>query len=543
MEAKNLPQSVRDWMHEIEANVVADNERMVQFCDKLEHYADENNEIFLKGFSLFFRGFNRYLNAQLEQGMEELSIALNYLISSQAWGMAAHTYNSMGNIADFQGDISLAIDCYIKGLTLSRKHGIPNMEYNIRTNIANVYIGLESYEDALRMLLECNRLLEQGLEMPTGPQLAALANITNCYIRLNETNKAEEHLEELRKLCNAEPSTKNQLLIYILETQLYHAAGKFDARDAAIEGLESLELKSIDVYDALTELCRHAMLLLETGKLTSFLLLVNRIESLAESPNVEKRILDLRLKYFKQIGDSDKLADMALKYHEVNELRDKERNKIVSHNIITRMRLDVEESRRKEVELSNLQLKQKSERDALTGMNNRHKLNELAELAFSKAHLNRTPLTIEILDIDCYKEFNDTYGHQAGDECLVRIAEAIRSMEEYAGVHTARYGGDEFVLIYEEYSKADVEKMAQRLKDKVFNLNIEHKNSCISDRVTISQGLFHRIPSDENKTWDFLYGADMALYGVKKRSKNAFYIGTSFEDVRIYGRGENQKTQ
>ena len=140
-------------------------------------------------------------------------------------------------------------------------------------------------------------------------------------------------------------------------------------------------------------------------------------------------------------------------------------------------------------------------------------------------------LTIEILDIDCYKEFNDNYGHQAGDDCLVRIAEAIRSMEQYSGVHTARYGGDEFVIIYEEYSLRDVERLAQRLQDAIYNLNIEHKYSNVSDRVSISQGLFHRVPTESNKVWDFLYCADMVLYGVKSRGKNAFHIDTSFDII------------
>ena len=166
-------------------------------------------------------------------------------------------------------------------------------------------------------------------------------------------------------------------------------------------------------------------------------------------------------------------------------------------------------------------------------MNNRYKLNELSELAFHKAYVNGTPLTVEILDIDCYKEFNDNYGHQAGDDCLIRIADAIRSMEEYNGVHTARYGGDEFVIIYEEYSRKDVEKMAQRLHDKIYNLNVEHKHSKVSDRVTISQGLFHKIPSGLNKTWDFLYGADMALYIAKSLGKNNYHIGYDFEEVRV----------
>ena len=534
MPVTKYPDYIHEWMTVIEQNVVADNDKMVQYCDKLEQYAEENNEGFLKGFSLFYRGFNRYLNAQLEQGMEDLSSALNLLISSQAWGMAAHTYNSMGNIADFQGDISLAIDCYIKGLTLAKEHNIPSMEYNVRTNIANVYIGLDAYEDAAAMLLECERLLESNLKdtMPMAPQLAANANITNCYIRMGEPDKARISLDRLKVMCENDSSTTNLLLIYVLETQLFHATGETEKRDAAIRSLETLELRSMDVYDALSELSRHAELLLEINKFDQFLDLINRIQTLAESPNIEKRILDLQLKYYMKIEDQQKLAEMAMKYYVASEQREEERNKIVSHNIITRIRLDKEESRRKEVEISNLQLKQKSERDALTGMNNRYKLNELAELAFHRAYLNGTPLTVEILDIDCYKEFNDTYGHQAGDDCLVRIAEAIRSLEEYTGVHTARYGGDEFVIIYEEYSKADVEKMAQRLKNKIQALNIEHKSSLVSNCVTISQGLFQMIPVDSSKIWDYLYGADMALYQVKAKGKNNFHLATEFESVR-----------
>ena len=534
MRERNFPQYVRDWMLEIETNVMNDNDRMVEFCDMIDQYATENNDIFLKGFSLFYRGFNKYINAQLEQGMEVLSSALNYLISTESWELVANAYNSMGNISDFQGDISLAIDCYLKGLSLAIEYSIPKMEYNLRTNIANVYIGLGSFENAVSMLLDCERLRKNGLTVPPGPMLAATANLINCYIHLNETDNAEERLEYLRQTCKTEPSTINTLLLCILEAQLYHATGNTEALDAVCNTLYELKLGSIDVYDALNELSLHAQLLLEIERYDDFHALMKRLEEQADSPNVEKKLLDLQMKYCRKIGDHAALAKKALKFYEVSELREQERNKIVSHNIITRMRLDEEAQKRQEVERSNLMLKQKSERDALTGMNNRYKLNEIAELAFHRAQLNGTPLTIEILDIDCYKEYNDNYGHQAGDECLVRIADAIRSMEEYNGVHTARYGGDEFVIIYEEHTQKDVERMAQRLHDKVHELNIEHKFSKVSDRISISQGLFHRVPTDGNKIWDFLYCADMVLYGVKTSGKNSFKLENSFENIPRY---------
>lgn len=534
MRERNFPQYVRDWMLEIETNVMKDNDRMVVFCDKIDQYAMEHNDLFLKGYSLFYRGFNKYINAQLEQGMEVLSTALNYLISTESWELVANAYNSMGNISDFQGDISLAIDCYLKGLSLAIEYGITKMEYNLRTNIANVYIGLGSFEHAVAMLLDCERLRKSGLAIPPGPMLAATANLINCYIHLGETAKAEERLEALRKTCKNEPSTINTLLLCILEAQLHHATGNTDALNTVCNTLYNLKLNSIDVYDALNELSLHAELLLEIGRYNDFHALMKRLEEQADSPNVEKKLLDLQMKYCRKIGDHATLAKKALQFYEVSELREQERNKIVSHNIITRMRLDEEAQKRQEVERSNLMLKQKSERDALTGMNNRYKLNELAELAFHRAQLNGTPLTVEILDIDCYKEYNDNYGHQAGDDCLIRIADAIRSLEEYNGVHTARYGGDEFVIIYEEHAQKEVERMAQRLHDRVYELNIEHKFSKVSDRISISQGLFHRVPTDGNKIWDFLYCADMVLYGVKNSGKNSFKLENSFAAIPRY---------
>ena len=542
MKVRTFPEHVRQWMLEIEKNVMADNDRMVEFCDKLDQYAHEKNDAFLKGYSLFYRGFNKYLNAQLEQGMEVLSTALNHLISAEAWELVANAYSSMGNISYFQGDISLAIDCYLKGLALAIEYNITKMEYNIRTNIANAYIGLGSYEQALTMLLECDHLIDRGTNPDHGPHLAATANMVNCYIHLGMTENADKRLDILRKNCTDNPSVINSLLCYVFEAQIHHAAGNTPALIDTCNALCNLNLGNIDVYDALNELSLHARLLLEIGRNDDFQSLIRRLEGQADSPNVEQALLDLQIAYYRKIGDHANLAKKALRYYEVNELREQERNKIVSHNIVTRMRLDEEARMRQEIERSNLLLKQKSEHDALTGMNNRYKFNEISELAFHKAQLNSTPLTVEFLDIDCYKEFNDNYGHQAGDECLIRIADAIRSMEEYTGIHTARYGGDEFVIIYEEYSRRDVERMAQRLQEKIYSLNIEHKFSKVSDRVTVSQGLFHRIPSVENKIWDFLYCADMVLYGVKNGGKNNFHLDTSFDAIPHYNTATKKNT-
>ena len=534
MQERTVPQYVQEWMAEIEKNVMTDSKRLDEYCDKLDQYANENDDNALKGHSLFYRGFNKYANAQFEQGMESISASLNYLISAESWRLVGNAYNAMGNIADFQGDTSLAIDCYLKGLSVAIEHNITKLEYTFRTSLSNIYLGLGSYENAIAMLEDCDRLREKDPAIPLDPVVVATANMVSGYLHMGELDKAEEKLNALREINVSDPSNLNTLLLCTLESQFYHLSGNDEALDAVLIKLGSLNPDNIDIFDAFNELIHEAKLLLEVGKINEFNVLLRRLEEQVDSPNIEQKILDLQMMYYKKIGDDEKLAQTAIKLCEVSKQCDLERNKIVNHNITTRMRLEDEERKRKEMEKSNFLLKQKSEHDALTGLNNRYKLNEIAELAFHKAQSSGSPLAVEILDIDCYKEYNDNYGHQAGDVVLVCIADALRSLEENAGVYTARYGGDEFVIIYENYSAEEVERMAQLLQNKIYDLNIEHKFSKVTDRVSISQGLFHQIPEGINKPWDFLHSADMVLYGVKKRGKNNYHLETSFAGVTQY---------
>ena len=537
---ENYPEHVQEWMAKIEENVVTDSDLLMQYCGKLERYASEVRSDHLNGFSMFFRGYGYYMLGKLDESMAALSSALNFLVTGDDWFMIARTYNSMGNIADFQGDLSLAIDCYCKGLVISREHGLDILTYSIISNLSNIHIALGETEHAMKMLLECEQLDEAGFDAPLHSRLVIHANLTACHIRMGQPDKAKAYFAKLQEDCRNSPIDASRVTLYILSAELYHALGNTGERDAAITALSAMELQASTVFDALSELYRHALLLLELDKLEEFNVLLKQIEDRAESPNVEKLVLQLYMKYYEKIGDREKCARTAIQFYKIDELHEGMRNKVISHNIKTRIHLDEESAIRKETERLNTQLKQKSEHDPLTGMHNRYKLNELFEHAFHRAYMSGVPLTVEILDIDCYKQFNDNYGHQKGDECLVQVADAIRSMEEYPNVFTARYGGDEFVIIYENYSRDDVEKMVRILQNKIHALNIEHKFSSAGDRVTISQGLFHRIPVGGNKTWDFLHCADLALYGVKRRGKNSYYIGTSLKQVREYSKNEKK---
>lgn len=533
MDVKNYPEAVREWMEVIRLSTAKDEARLMEYCNKLTSYAEDTGSDFLKGYCFFYRGFHAYLGGHLTSAMELLNDALKYLSPSEQWQVIAHCHNVMGNIAGFQGDTSLAIDCYMKSLRIAREHDLPAIEFKVRTNIANIQMSLNDPRNAMEMLLIGDKMVADGVRVAPAQRMVALANLTVCAMQLGDLERSTRYLMQLRALMEGkEPNMQGKIILCILETQYHHYMKDFAARDRVINVLNELDYKAMDIYDALTELNSHAQFLLEIGAYDAFHALINHMEHLTDSPKVRHYVLALRLEYCRRVDDVETYSALAVQYYDIAQKREEERNRIASSNIVTRIRLDEEEARRREIELSNLVLKERSEHDALTGLYNRYRLNELSEEAFQRAYLSNRPLTVEILDIDCYKMFNDNYGHHAGDECLVKIASAIRSMEEFPRVHAARYGGDEFVLVYEEYSVDEIAEMAQTLQSRILELNIEHKYSTVCERITVSQGLFHHVPTALNKLWDFMYCADMALYIVKNTTKDGYYIGTSAKAVQ-----------
>ena len=192
--------------------------------------------------------------------------------------------------------------------------------------------------------------------------------------------------------------------------------------------------------------------------------------------------------------------------------------------------LDVRESlerankKRREIEAANIRLQEKSETDALTRLANRFRLNDYLDQVFEKSLANQTPLAMEILDIDYFKQYNDNYGHQAGDECIKRIAKQLELMQNDR-IFCARYGGDEFIILYQNMTEEEVSHAAEGLRERIIDLAISHAYSKTMPIVTISQGICYDIPKDDTKSWDFLHAADAMLYHVKKKSRNDLALG------------------
>lgn len=161
--------------------------------------------------------------------------------------------------------------------------------------------------------------------------------------------------------------------------------------------------------------------------------------------------------------------------------------------------------------------------DGLTQVANRRRFDRYLCHKYQQL-LDKSALGILMCDIDYFKLFNDTYGHQAGDECLQRIAATIQASVRQDEDLVARYGGEEFVVILCNTSEVEAVRVAQRICAQVQNLHVPHDRSPLHE-VTISVGISCQIPSSICSSEQLISQADRALYQAKSIGRNqAVYL-------------------
>jgi len=173
--------------------------------------------------------------------------------------------------------------------------------------------------------------------------------------------------------------------------------------------------------------------------------------------------------------------------------------------------------------------------DGLTGVANRRRLDETLEEEWRRAMRERTPLALLMIDVDCFKLYNDTYGHLGGDDCLRRVAQAILPIPVRGGDLVARYGGEEFAVLLPNTEAAGAAEMAEQIRFAVEALGLEHERNP-HRVVTISVGCSAVVPTPGSGPQTLIHGADRALYLAKQNGRNRAIVG----DFAAAGRAEEK---
>jgi len=177
-----------------------------------------------------------------------------------------------------------------------------------------------------------------------------------------------------------------------------------------------------------------------------------------------------------------------------------------------------------ELELLRQELEELSFKDSLTGLANRRMLDQVLEREWGEARRHCQTLSLILFDIDYFKQYNDSYGHFKGDECLRQVADILQASATRARDFAARMGGEEFVLVLPQTGAESALTVARRCFAKLAEAGIRHPASPVAERLTLSCGVGSCAPDVQDTLDAFLERVDQALYRAKNGSRNCIEV-------------------
>lgn len=443
------------------------------------------------------------------------------------------SYNMMGAVSDTQDNRVAALNYFFQGLRYAEKYGLAYERGMTNFNIGFVLFRMKRYEEAARYYESSIRFYRQAEDNFYRSYNIALGmqHLGSCYLKLGRNQDAFDLLNEIDSMFRSAPERSYPHL----------NIASFRAECAAAEGKKQLFLdylrqviqiidrgedigEEADNMESLVELLAR----FEEYEQMDWVFDVLEKKGLNDTPMLYMSLYPYRSESLLRRGMTEKYINYTVTYFDAYEKDRKNHRQGMARIMELQDQLRAVEQEQARMSDANRQLEAIALYDSMTKLANRTRINEYMSQKFEEAQKKGHMLGVEILDIDNFKNYNDTYGHLQGDKCIEAVAGVLRGLER-DNIFCGRYGGDEFMVIYSSITLEEIERTAEKIQDEVRQLRIPHEKSTCSDVVTVSQGLFAGVPNKYSREWDFNSMADEALYEAKGRGKNCYCVKTKAE--------------
>ena len=384
------------------------------------------------------------------------------------------------------------------------------------------YLSLRQDGSSYHSIVFTNRIMREGKHV----------GLRGIVVDISEQKKAEEKLKsahdeqvETIDLLRREVSARKHAH-QVLQDQQVQLEREITERKLAEKESQESELR----YRALLELTPEAVAVISNGEIEFInTAVLSLLDVSSRSEIVGKKFCDYVVpescdmveKYFSRIerrgGQGERI--------EVKLLRKSVKTAVVEISstcilydgdpgVLIAVQ-DITERKHLEEELQHLSL-----HDGLTGLPNRRYFDECLEHEWRSAIRKNTSISLVLLDIDCFKLYNDNYGHQAGDNCLKSVASLLKKHLKRPDDFIARYGGEEFAVILPDTDENGIASVAEKLRKTIDEAEIPHQYSTVVDHLTISLGIATSTPEKSSESSAMISIVDQGLYIAKNSGRN-----------------------
>ena len=488
------------------------DERALPILDEMLEVAMQTNDPRLIGYVYHTMSFAEFfITGRYNLFIKYLRQATKYITKSGDPTELTHIYYLIALDALNKGMIDISHRFFLESRSLAGKIGIGLAAAIMDLNIAQVLMRIDYFEDA-------RKFVKSSISAIRGSKshIYHYKNLTTLYMedvlicielgKVDEARKvmntAERHVARHRELLTGATLLKYEITKLRMD-MLDRAANIQPSRVKQL--CESIQ-STPNIYSYTGDLYRLCKQLIKKRKRKWVKQIIDALERNKPEDGATRALrlfAEIKIEYYKAVKDDAELEAAYREHDRALALYIKDRKDIYRYvTDLAKFTGNIRRTRKIAISEQD-QLTQIAKIDGLTNIPNRYGANLYLDEVFEKAYKNGTKLGVVYLDLDGLKFINDTQGHLAGDACLIRIGELLTKHMEAGEFFAARYGGDEFMLIFDNATTREIERSLNSLRKE-------------SD-VKFSRGIYNDTPKGREKSWQYIELADKALYEDKKR--------------------------
>ncbi len=448
----------------------------------------------------------------------------------------SEAYNQLGNTYSIMKDFPKAVNCYLNSLEILKDNKLESRSASVLNNIGSLLYDIEEYDQAIEYF---QKSYEKDLALGETSEIL-LTNLARIFAIKKDFQKARFYLERAKECLIGAENQLHLSWIQLAEGELAQACGDIGTAVDYYKIAVDMLRQNGDAFSECEFSLMIGKLLLDGNKAEEALKVLHDgycTCTRLELNDTLKRMADLLARSYMMLKDEKHALEYYVLYSEFAEKAQRESNEKQRKNIFLQMQ-------QHETNLERLRLKRLSEEllrttdelrqayatlerqaviDSLTGIRNRRSMDLMLDSAWKRCQEEGIPFTLMLVDLDCFKKYNDYYGHPAGDMNIRNVAACLSDAlqdEKLVG----RYGGDEFVAVLPGFTQEQAYEMAESMRTKVRQKAIRHDYNDNSEIQTITIGVVCLVPGKADTASEALHLADEALYEGKRSGKDKVVI-------------------